>query len=190
MSFSTILTFLASGSGHSPAKVSVTQRTTLGTRLFHPHIRGIVHRDPLRDVVVQDVVPVHRAVHMAQPGIVDEGHVATHDFLQRDEAQLPQANVGRHEERVRHLLLDVEGPAADHPQTGQREEGPVDFGDEDVAGNFADLPEEGQVVVLVDVGDLEIALHVGAVLVAPLEVAYVHRVIHARNQRHIRSIAD
>lgn len=90
---------------------------------------------------------------------------------------------------VVHVQLE-ERATPDDLQTGQHDALDVDVRDEHVAGDLADEAEEAEVEVLVlQPGQLQVAVHVRAVGVAVAQVAVV--VLPVRGHRHssIRSYA-
>ena len=89
---------------------------------------------------------------------------------------------------VLHVELE-ERPPADDLEGGQHDPRDVDVRDEHVAGDLADVLEEGEVEVLVlQPGQLEVAVHVGAVGVAVAEVTVV--VLAVVRHRHPAVRAD
>ena len=82
-------------------------------------------------------------------------------------------------------------PAAYDLQVGQDDAGQVHVADEDVAGDLAHGVEEGQVEGLVlQPGQLEVALHVGAVGVAVAQVAVVVVLVVGAGQVVVGADAD
>lgn len=75
------------------------------------------------------------------------------------------------------VLLDgqlEQGAAPDDLEAGQDDPLDVHVGDEDVAGDLSDVLEEAEVQVLVlQPGELQVAVHVGAVGVSVPQVAVV-----------------
>ena len=75
------------------------------------------------------------------------------------------------------LVLNVEleqCPAPDDLEGGQDDLVDVDVADQDVSGNFPDVPEEAEVQVpILEPGQLQVAVDVGAVRVPVSEIAVV-----------------
>ena len=75
------------------------------------------------------------------------------------------------------VLLDGEleqGPASDDLEAGQDDPLDVHVGDEDVAGDLPDVLEEAEVEVLVlQPGQLQVAVHIGAVGVSVAQISVV-----------------
>jgi hypothetical protein len=114
-------------------------------------------------------------------------------FLTSKGGELEVVHLGEGGEQGELVVVHVEleeRAAADDLQTGQHDALDVDVRDEHVAGHLADQAEEAEVEVLVlQPGQLQVAVHVRAVGVAVAQVAVV--VLPVRGHRHssIRSNA-
>ena len=98
-------------------------------------------------------------------------------FLTSQCRHLQVVHLGEGHDQRELVLLDgqlEEGPAAHDLEAGQDDPPDVHVGDEDVPGDLSDVLEEAEVEVLVlEPGELQVAVHVGAVCVSVPQVPIV-----------------
>ena len=98
-------------------------------------------------------------------------------FLTSQCRHLQVVHLGEGHDQRELVLLDgelEEGPAADDLEAGQDDPLDVHVGDEDVPGDLSDVLEEAEVEVLVlEPGELQVAVNIGAVGVSVPEVPVV-----------------
>ena len=124
----------------------------------------------------------------------DHRHIIRITLLTSQSRHLEVVHLAQRHQQRELVLLDREleqSPASDDLEAGQDDPPDIHMGDEDIAGDLSDVLEEAQVQVLVlEPGQLEVAVHEGAVSVAVPQVPVVMLPVARHRHPPVRSDAN